>query len=343
VSTIKVSNLQNASAASPAIVLAADGSATANLSSVNGGALSGTRNRILNGDMRIDQRNAGAAQTIAASVLAFTLDRFAVYNGAGSSITTQRVAGIGAFQNALRITGSGGSAEFLQRIESANCYDLASSQATFSMYLVASANCTVSWYARHAGSADNFGSQTNITTGAFNVTTTPTLFTAIITLPAGAANGIQLGASATLSAAQTLSVTGVQLEPGTVATPFERRSYGAELALCQRYFEKSFDIETAPANGPNASNFANNIGIFGACALNGSTSSAYLAFKVQKRTIPTITGYGNNSGHWLSNGATWSATTFSPSMTGSHGTGFTQQTVGAISTIAGHWTASAEL
>ncbi len=33
-------------------------------------------------------------------------------------------------------------------------------------------------------------------------------------------------------------ITGVQLEVGTVATPFEHRSYGEELALCQRYYVK---------------------------------------------------------------------------------------------------------
>jgi hypothetical protein len=36
----------------------------------------------------------------------------------------------------------------------------------------------------------------------------------------------------------TFQITGVQLELGKVATPFEHRSYGEELALCQRYYEK---------------------------------------------------------------------------------------------------------
>jgi hypothetical protein len=38
-----------------------------------------------------------------------------------------------------------------------------------------------------------------------------------------------------------VQITGVQLEVGKVATPFEHRSYGEELALCQRYYNK-FDV-----------------------------------------------------------------------------------------------------
>ena len=61
-----------------------------------------------------------------------------------------------------------------------------------------------------------------------------------------------------------------QLEPGTVATPFERRSYGQELALCQRYFQSaSIAIMTTGYGG------------------------GYFAFPVTMRTTPTVTGTGN--------------------------------------------------
>ena len=40
------------------------------------------------------------------------------------------------------------------------------------------------------------------------------------------------------NASATLDITGVQLEAGSVATEFERRPYGTELQLCQRYFQK---------------------------------------------------------------------------------------------------------
>ena len=64
---------------------------------------------------------------------------------------------------------------------------------------------------------------------------------------------------------RTFFITGVQMELGSVATPFDHRSFGEELALCQRYFAKSFPYATAPAynagtsnaiSGPAASNTA---------------------------------------------------------------------------------------
>jgi hypothetical protein len=71
------------------------------------------------------------------------------------------------------------------------------------------------------------------------------------------------------------AVTGIQLETGTVATPFEMRSIGQELALCQRYYEF------------NSSAFSNPM-------FSGNVTSSFTyytngVFKVTKRANPTVT------------------------------------------------------
>ena len=93
----------------------------------------------------------------------------------------------------------------------------------------------------------------------------------------------------------TWYVTGIQFEVGTTATNFDFRSYGTELALCQRYFETSYSVGTAVGA-------ASVIGLKYSSASAGANTTGYLAdgiiYQVAKRAIPTITLYDNagNSG-----------------------------------------------
>jgi len=79
----------------------------------------------------------------------------------------------------------------------------------------------------------------------------------------------------------TFYITGVQLEVGTVATSFDFRSYGTELALCQRYFETLYFRFSAYGNGANS--------VIGTVPM-----------KVTKRTSPT-TVIGADPGGWITN------------------------------------------
>ena len=85
------------------------------------------------------------------------------------------------------------------------------------------------------------------------------------------------------------AITGVQLEVGSVATPFEHRSYGEELALCQRYFETSFDGGVSTTNTSAANTF-----VWGGSATATTTSFVgigSLRYGTPKRATPTITIY----------------------------------------------------
>lgn len=306
-STLKTTNLQNASAASPAIVLAADGSATANLSSVNGGPIAGSRNRIINGDMRIDQRNAGASvSTIAGNK--YTLDRWQAYASQASKFTVQQNAGSvtppAGFTNYLGVTsssaytlGAGEEFEVYQIIEGYNAAD-------FDWGLAAAQTVVLSFWVRSSltgtfgGSIQNGTSNRSYpfsysilsanawekktivilgdTSGSYN---TAALAGIQVYFSLGAGTALQGTAGAWVTGNKntatgatsvvgtngaTFYITGVQLEPGSTATPFERRSYGQELSLCQRYFWTS----------PNA--------------YLPSGNALYIVWSSQMRTTPTV-------------------------------------------------------
>ena len=99
----------------------------------------------------------------------------------------------------------------------------------------------------------------------------------------------------------TLELTGLQLEVGAQATPFEHRSFGEELALCQRYFCKSYDIGTAPAT-------ATFVGALHGRNYDSSGRSAhptFVYFPSRMRAQPTMTFYaGDGQSNRYSTGST---------------------------------------
>jgi hypothetical protein len=86
----------------------------------------------------------------------------------------------------------------------------------------------------------------------------------------------------TLSA--TWQITGVQLEAGSVATPFERRPYGTELVLCQRYYYRN----AAPSGSHYGSGF------------NDSSSNAFITvpFPTTMRAAPSALEQSGTAGHY---------------------------------------------
>ena len=116
-------------------------------------------------------------------------------------------------------------------------------------------------------------------------------------------NASNLGVGGAVS--DYFSITGIQLEVGTVATPFENRSYGDELARCQRYFHKSFQQDTAPAQ-----NVGNSIGAASFISCYVGLHQITYFYPVPLRTIPsTVTTYSPNaaSSNWSTNGDSPSA------------------------------------
>ena len=244
----------------------------------NSGAELGMRNRIINGAMAIDQRNAGASVTPGDG--SYTLDRWKASVTQAGKLSMQQVsAAPSGFINSVLVTslaattvGTGDTFGFYQPIEGLNISDLGFGAAgaatiTVSFWVRASITGTYSVSITNSGlsrcypviytvNAANTWEQKIITiagdTAGTWLTTNGVGLQLFFNLGAGstyggAISGAWVGSLKVAATGQTnwistngatFYITGVQLEKGNNASPFEWRPYGQELALCYRYYRR---------------------------------------------------------------------------------------------------------
>lgn len=233
------------------------------------------RNKIINGDMRFDQRNGGSSVTITTDPQ-YTVDRWKVGAITGSRVSVARsTAAPAGFTNSVLITSlaatSVGANDYYgvqQDIEGFNISDLAWGTAsaapiTVSFWVRSSMTGTFSIAIRNSDQNRSYPTTYTISqanTWEYKTVTIPGDTTGTwgtgngvgIRLTFSLGNGTNFQSTANTWAAAnriaatgtvalvstngaTMNITGVQVEKGSVATPFENRPYGLELSLCQRY------------------------------------------------------------------------------------------------------------
>lgn len=352
---------------------------------VSSAGLYGFKNRIINGAMVIDQRNAGASVTPTNGQ--YTLDRFSAGLTQSSKFTVQQSSTApSGFSKSLLVTSSSAYSitstdlfYITQPIEGQNIIDLAWGTAS-------AASVTLSFQVRSSLTGTFGGSIVN--SGAsrsypftYSIASANTWTNISVTIPGDTTgtwlttNGVGmyvffgLGAGSTLSgtagawagsayysatgatsvvgtSGATFYITGVQLEKGSTATSFDYLDYGRSLIQCQRYYEKSFDIGTAPAQASTTTGQAT---LIAGKAGTGTQYSAYIGYKSQKRDIPsTVTFYNPTNANAQARDYTAGGDCSSTALYVSGTSGFTLQAAGNAATTVGNliavqWSSTAEL
>jgi hypothetical protein len=294
------------------------------------------RNRIINGGMGIAQRDTSFTSG-ANNNDAYVLDRFYILSDGNDAIDVTQTTTVptGAkFSIGLDVETTNKKFGIAQIIENANCFDAIGGQVTLSFQAKVSSTAKldnvkcaiVAW----SGTADTVTSDIISAWGAegtnptlianatyenspanLNVTTSFATYSVTANVDTASTSNIIVFIWSDVTdttAGDFLYITNVQLEKGTQATSFEYRQFGTELALCQRYFCKTFTITTAPvANTQNS----------GALMGKGNCASDIEPFctwqtPVEMRTTPTVTLYAiSNSvsanNQWTNGAATATA------------------------------------
>ena len=246
------------------------------------------RNRIINGDMRISQRG-DYTSPVSASNNGYYLDRWVASIGTVSATVQQTnvvINGVSKTAQKIAATSSGtGYIGLAQRVELINLQD--GETYTVSCW-VRSNNANTSFRTTLSGAF----ADTSVFTNDGNwekVSTTITLNKAALPYISVGLNTYQNGTVAVASG-DYIEFTEFQLEAGSVATPFEHRQYGQELALCQRYLP-AYNAES----GSNTS--------YGSSVQGGNTTRMWITFQfpVATRTAPTGVSISSTS-HFIGAG-----------------------------------------
>ena len=339
------------------------GITTINTTSINGGPLAGMRNAIINGNFDIWQRGTSFTGSV------YGPDRW-FHSRVGTTHTvTQQAFTLGQTDVpgeptyycrtvVSSVAGAGNAALLVHKVE--NVRTFAGQQVTVGFWAKADATKNIA-----VDLAQDFGTGgspsarvTDIGVTKISIGTNWQKVTVTATLPSisgktlGTDNNdylqfdIWFDAGSNFNArtdtlgqqSGTFEIAQVQVEPGPVATPFERRPIGTELALCQRYFEKSYSISIVPGTASSGP------GVFGT-RCSSSNELGTISFKQSKRVNPSIILYNwstGATGTWRDgSGATDKTVTAGSIGESSFAFDVTSSVDG--NQILGHWTASAEL
>jgi hypothetical protein len=260
------------------------------------------RNVLYNGDMRINQRGisttVGSPTAMGTSSTAYALDRWLCYRGSyagGANMSQGTMTSVDlpyqndGLVNFLRIGRSVGDTSTTQIIpvnalETRDSIRLAGKYVTMSFYYrtgAALAGYLLSIIAPSTGTDQNFSSVWAGPAeqgGVLPSSTSWTKYSFSAQIPLNATQvAVRFGYTPTTNpsvANDYFDVTGVQLEKGTVATPFEVRPFATELALCQRYYHRTY-------NNPSNSQFTS---VCGFTVLTSTTAQGIYKLPVTMRS-----------------------------------------------------------
>lgn len=314
------------------------------------------KNIAINGGFDVWQR--GTNFTGITNVPVYTADRWFGYrNAAVAGMTVSRQAATGSGQYALRVQRDAANAS-TACIGIGTCFEtslskkLAGKQLTVSFSAKAGANYSAAGsilpVIMYTGTGTD-QSSTAMTAGTWtgnagtsqNVVISPVQgrYSATFNVPAGTT---QIGIS---FAPQMVGAAGandwyeledVQIELSPVATDFEVLPVQQTLALCQRYYEKSYDQGTNPGTATTTGNR------YGRAWQSSTQTYGECVFAVVKRATPTMTYYSTSgaSGKWNANGTDINVVSDSVGQSYARCMGTFTATTG---TLNGHFTADAEL